>query len=291
MNDLSIVSHIKNEMYFLEQFWRHIHSFEPREIIIIDTGSVDGTYEKLLGFTRDEDIAYHIEQVPHYTGQVYMFNKVVNMATSKWVMKIDVDELYRHETIYTILDLIEQEEYNCINIPTIHHFLNSDLYFNVLEDVPDYHQRIFKKEVFHLNAELDSKNHGSLMWAMTLNMVTFDKEDSMYHYTMLRPLKSLLKRSIINYYIDTIKIEYSEALKDIELRPDFYIKMFTLNNTPVIPAWQIKHSPIPFNDVEDFLISEFVKWGKRVDFPKPQDLIVNKISDWPKAEEAIKNIK
>ncbi len=61
MNDLSIVSHIKNEMYFLEQFWKHIHSFEPREIVIIDTGSVDGTWEKLLELElhkRNNDIIY-----------------------------------------------------------------------------------------------------------------------------------------------------------------------------------------------------------------------------------------
>jgi len=277
-------------MEFLEQFWKHIHSYEPREIIIIDTGSIDGTWEKLHEFVRDEKISYTITQEPHYTGQVYLFNRVIDLATSKWVMKIDADELYRDETVCEILDIIEEDKHNCINIPTIHHFLNSDLFFNVLDDVPDYHQRIFKKEVFEKNAEVGSKNHGSIMWRTTPHMITLEREHSMYHYTMLRPLKKLLKRSIINYYIDIEKKNDAEFMRSIEVDTDYYIELFSEKNIPVIPAWQIVHSPIPFNDVEDFLISEFVKWGKRVDFPKPQDLIVNKIADWPKAEEAIKYI-
>lgn len=290
MNDLSIVGHIKNEIEFLEQFWKHVHSYEPREIIIIDTGSVDGTWEKISTLERHESIGYTIRQEPHYTGQVYLFNRVIEMATSTWVMKIDADELYRHETICEILDTIDAGIYNCINLPTIHHFLNSDLFFNVLEDVPDYHQRVFKKEVFGKNAEIGSKNHGSIMWAKPLTMLTLGMEHAMYHYTILRPLKSLLKRSIINYYIDIDKKRHEDFMKDIEVNTDFYIELFSKKNTPVVPAWQINHSPIPFNTVEDFLISEFVKWGKRVDFPKPQDLMVNKISNWPKAEQAIKEI-
>lgn len=291
MNDLSIVSHIKNEIDFLEQFWKHIHVYEPREIIIVDTGSIDGTYEKLLEFERDERIAYRIEQIPHYTGQVYMFNKVIEMATSTWVMKIDADELYKYETVSTILDIIEDSDYNCIDIPTIHHFINSDLFFNVLDDVPDFHQRVFKKDVFKINAEVGSKNHGSIMWSQPLNMLTFGRDDSMFHYTMLRPFKSLQKRSIINYYIDIEKINDAEFMKTVELNTDEFINFFSEDNTGVVPAWQIVHSPIPFNTLVDYFAKEFVRIGKQVDFQKPQDLIVNKIATWPNEEEILKNIQ
>lgn len=291
MNDLSIVSHIKNEMEFLEQFWKHIHSYEPREIIIVDTGSLDDTYQKLLEFERDERTAYRIEQIPHYTGQVFIFNRVIGMATSTWVMKIDADELYRHETVCKILDVIEEDKYNCINIPTIHHFINSDLFFNVLDDLPDYHQRIFKKNVFSYNAEVGSKNHGSIMWAKPLNTITFGREDSMYHYTMLRPFQKLQKRSIINYCIDIAKMNDEMWMKDIELSPHLHIAFFSKFNVRVVPAWQIVHSPIPFNDLEEYYKEEFIRIGKRVDFPKPQDLIVNKIADWPHEEEILKHIK
>ncbi len=291
MNDLSIVSHIKNEMYFLEQFWKHIHSFEPIEIVIIDTGSVDGTYEKLLSFERNESIAYNIQQIPHYTGQVYMFNKVIELATSTWIMKIDADELYRHETICKILDVIDDDEYNCINIPTIHHFISSDYFFNVLDEVPDYHQRVFRKDVFLENAEIGSKNHGSIMWAKPLKMVTFGREDSMYHYTMLRPLKALQKRSIINYYIDLCKVDSEGFLKLIEENTDDCIAGFYKYDHKVIPAWQTKHFPISFGYLEDYFAYEFVRTGKKVDFQKPEDLIVNKIATWPNEEEILKQIK
>ncbi len=290
MNNLSIVSHIKNETEFLEQFWKHIHSYDPREIIIIDTGSVDDTWDRLQQFEQDPRINYIIKQEPHYTGQVYLFNRVIELATSEWVMKIDADELYRHETICEILDTIESNKYNCINLPTIHHFLNSDLYFNVLDEVPDYHQRIFKKEVFGKNADVWSKNHGSIIWVKPLNMLTLGMEHAMYHYSLLRPLWKLQKRSIINYSIDVRKITEPEYFEQIEKFPIVYICEAERQNISCVPAWHLKHEKVPFNEHEDFYISEFIKWGKKVDFPKPQDLIVNKICDWPKAEEAIKNI-
>ena len=275
-------------MEFLEQFWKHIHSYEPREIIVIDTGSNDGTYEKLLELERNPNIFYRIEQHPHYTGQVWIFNRVIELATSTWVMKIDADELYRHETICKILDVIDEDEYNCINIPTIHHFINSDLYFDVLDEVPDYHQRIFRKDVFLENAETHSKNHGSIIWAKPLNMLTLGREHSMYHYTMLRSFKKILKRSIINYYIDIKKTSNDAFMKDIEDNTEFYIDLFKQNNTCVVPAWQIIHSPIPFNTLEEYYEEEFVTRGKRVNFPKPEDLIVNKIATWPNEEKILK---
>lgn len=290
MNNLSIVSHIKNETEFLEQFWKHIHYYEPREIIIIDTGSVDGTYEKLLEFIRDERIAYTIKQEPHYTGQVYIFNKIIEMATSEWVMKIDADELYRHETICEILDVIEKGEYNCISLPTIHHFLNSDLYFDILNDVPDYHQRIFKKEVWGENIEVWSRNHGSIMWAKPLNILTLGIDHAMYHYSLLRPLWKLQKRSIVNYYIDIDRYHGTDVMFDVERHLSHYIQIFSEMNRKCVPTWQLIHNPIPFNTHEDHYISEFIKWGKKVDFPKPQDLIIHKIADWAKAEEAIKHL-
>jgi hypothetical protein len=203
-------------------------------------------------------------------------------------MKIDADELYRRETVCKILDVIDEDKYNCISIPTIHHFINSDLYFDVLDEVPDYHQRIFKKEVFGTNAEIHSKNHGSIMWAKDLNMLTLGREDSMYHYTMLRSFKKILKRSIINYYIDIDKTRNETFMKDIEENTDFYIELFRLNNISVVPAWQIIHSPIPFNDLEAYYEQEFITIGKRVDFPKPEDLIVNKIATWPNEEKILK---
>lgn len=290
MNDLSIVSHIKNDIEFLDQYWNHIHSYDPREIIILDTGSLDGTWERLQEYNRNPKIFYTIEQYSHYTGQVHVFNKVINMATSTWVMKIDTDELYKYETVCKILDTIEEDKFNCINIPTIHHFINSDLYFNCLQTHPDYHQRIFKKEVFERNAEVGSRNHGSIMWAKPLNILTLDTDNAMYHYSFLRSLEKLNKRAIINYYIDVEKSTDEALFKYIEAEPNDIIDKFRMVNPLITPAFQLEPTLVRFNSLEDFYIAMFTKYGTRVTFEKPEDLKVEKISSWPKAEEALKNI-
>lgn len=286
--NLSIVSHIKNDIEFLPQFWKHIHSYKPREIIVLDTGSTDGTYEWLQSAEKRIDTIYKIEQYPHYTGQVHVFNKVINMATSKWVMKFDTDELYCNSTVSKILNVISADDYNCISIPTIHHFINSDYYFNCIDQYPDYHQRIFKKEVFGENAEVGSRNHGSIIWAKPLNILTLGIEDAMYHYSFLRSFEKLQKRAIINYYIDVEKCEDIELYKNIEKRSDRMIGLFSIPNPKVTPVWQTEPTLIHFNDLKDYYIHQFLKWGKVVDFKKPEDLIVNKILDWPEAEKKMK---
>lgn len=287
MNDISIVSHIKNDIEFVEQFWKHIHSYEPREIIILDTGSIDGTYEALLNSERHPDILYKIEQFPHYTGMVFTFNKIVEMATSTWVIKLDADELLSRSTQSKIFEIIEEGVYNCISIPTIHHFINSDLFFDCLKDYPDYHQRIFKKEIFNSNVSIHSKNHGSIMWNQPFKMITLDFEYPLYHYSFLRSFKKIQKRAVINYYIDTEKITDNIVLKNIEENIEIHIKLFQLRNTKVTPVWQLKPTIIAFNDLEDYYISEFLEFGKIIDFEKPEDLIVNRISKWAKAEEML----
>lgn len=284
-NDISIVSHLKNEMEFLEQYWKHIHTYNPREIVIVDTGSVDGTFEKLQEFEKNPNIKYRIEQHPRYTGMVYCFNQIVAMATSKWVIKLDADELLNRATQEKIIEVIDNDEYNCISIPTIHHFINSDLYFHTPEH-PDFHERIFKRGVFGEDAELGSRNHGSLMWRHKLNILTLDFDYPLYHYSFLRPLKKLQKRAIINYLIDVVESEDEMMLKDIEENTDKYLEMYAENNPKVVPVWQLKPTLVHFNDLEAYYIEMFIKYGKEVDFKKPEDLMVHKIADWTKAETA-----
>lgn len=289
MNDISVVSHIKNDIEFTDQFWHHIHTYNPREIVLLDTGSTDGTYEKLLGFEKHPNIIYKIEQVPIYNGRVSAFNKIIEMATSTWVIKLDVDELLSRSTQSLIFDVINKDEYNCISMPTIHHFVNSDLFFNCLKDHPDYHQRIFKKEVFNNNVTIHSKNHGSVLWNEPLKMVTLNHDYPLYHYSFLRSFEKLQKRAVLNYYIDVKKITDNEELKNIELNIDIHIGKFQLENTVVTPVWQTEPTTVPFNDLEDYYIFEFIKWGKRIHFEKPEDLIVNKIFTWNKAEKVLKD--
>lgn len=288
LNNISIVSHIKNEIEFLEQFWKHIHTYSPREIIILDTGSTDGTWELLMSYEKNPDIIYIIEKFPHYTGQVFIFNKVVNMATSEWVIKLDADELLLRKTQQLIFDVIKNDEYNCISIPTIHHCINSNIFFNCIKDNPDYHQRIFKKSVFNINSDTHSKNHGSILWNYDFKMLTLDFNHPLYHYSFLRSFKKIQKRSIINYYIDIKKITDYKFLENLETNTEHFINKFSQENISVTPAWQLKHTLVRFNDLSVYYVKQFLLLGEYSQFKKPEDLIVNRISDWWGIDEFIK---
>lgn len=288
MNNISIISHIKNDIEFVPQFWKHIHSYNPKEIIILDTGSIDGTYELLTGLPKQDGIQYIIEKFPYYTGMVPVFNKLVSMATSEWVIKLDVDELLRKKTINEIVYIIEKGIYNCISIPTIHHFINSDLFFNCIRDYPDYHQRIFKKEVFNINSSTYSKNHGCIIWNDNLKVETLGFDHALYHYSFLRSFEKIQKRSIINYYIDIEKVEDAEALKNVELNIKEHIELFKTENRQVVPAWQVVPILLKFNDLEEYYISQFTCWGKRNFFAMPEDLILHTIeNNWNNAKKKL----
>ena len=293
MNDISVVSYIKNDIEFVEQFWKHIHTYDPREIAIVDTGSTDGTFEALLSSPKSADIIYKIEQWENHSGRVFSFNKAVYMATSAWVIKLDVDELLSKSTQQKIFETIAADEYNCISIPTIHHFINSDLFFNCIDKHPDYHERIFKRDAYGTNLASDSRNHGSVVWSKPLYVLKLGIEHPLYHYSLLRSFEKIQKRSIINYYIDIEKITDEQQLKYIDQNIGKYIEIFKTNNPQVTPAWQTQPTLVNFNDLEDYYIGEFIKWGSQVDFKKPEDLIVNKISTWerPEKEIADKTIK
>ena len=277
MNDISIVAYIKNDLAFVDQFWRHIHTYDPREIALVDTGSIDGTFEALSAAPKTPGIIYKIEQQENYSGMVSSFNAAVSMATSKWVVKLDIDELLSKSTQEKIFETIAEDKHNCISIPTIHHFINSDLFFDCLDQHPDYHERIFKREAWGVNSETNSRNHGSIIWAKPLNILRLGAEHPLYHYSLLRPFKKLQKRSIINYYIDIEKKTDPRILKYIDQNIDEYIQMFKLSNTGVTPAWQTEPRLINFNDLGEYYIGEYIKWGRCVNFKKPEDLILHKI--------------
>jgi len=290
MNDISVVSYIKNDIEFVEQFWKHIHTYDPREIAIVDTGSTDGTFEALLSSPKSADIIYKIEQWENHSGRVFSFNKAVYMATSAWVIKLDVDELLSKSTQQKIFETIAADEYNCISIPTIHHFINSDLFFNCIDKHPDYHERIFKRDAYGTNLASDSRNHGSVVWSKPLYVLKLGIEHPLYHYSLLRSFEKIQKRSIINYYIDIEKITDEQQLKYIDQNIGKYIEIFKTNNPQVTPAWQTQPTLVNFNDLEDYYIGEFIKWGRQVDFKKPEDLIVNKISIWERPEKEIAGV-
>lgn len=125
---------VKNEERFLRQCLESIKD-AVNEIIIVDTGSTDGT----------------IEIAKEYTEKVYShewendFSKARNIsidyATGDWILIIDADEKLEKADIPILRQLLKSKDYNSI-------------FFSVLSDLPsgvsrNYSQRVFRRGKGH----------------------------------------------------------------------------------------------------------------------------------------------
>jgi glycosyltransferase involved in cell wall biosynthesis len=152
MNDikLSICMMVKNEEENLDRCLTSIKKTcarEDVELIILDTGSSDGTVEIARRFT--DKVYFHAWNNDFSD----MRNKSISHAKGEWILILDADEEFDDEN--SVIDLLEFNKlysYNTVQI-TLRNFTKSDR--NIFSQLPTL--RFFKNKEFRYNGSVHNQ--------------------------------------------------------------------------------------------------------------------------------------
>lgn len=90
------ISMVKNEVDIIEESLRHMVSQGVDQLLVVDNGSDDGTYELLLGLSQELPLIVGLDNEPAY----YQSEKMTWLADrateygAKWIIPFDADEFW-----------------------------------------------------------------------------------------------------------------------------------------------------------------------------------------------------
>lgn len=114
---ISIVTAVKDEVHNLEGFFTSLGRL-PFEVVMIDTGSTDGTLECLYGLQKTLPYPLHIgkfKEDPFHFGKAK--NAAVNLATGDYVFVLDADERLSQELLDGLRDFVGRAQPEAVEFP------------------------------------------------------------------------------------------------------------------------------------------------------------------------------
>lgn len=138
---LSVVIITKNEARHIAACLTSVRFAD--EIIILDSGSTDGTVEiaRALGAT--------VHQSENWPGFGPQKNRALDLATQPWVLAIDADEQVTQALHEEIIATLNTPQYEAYEIPRLSEFCGKPIHHSGW--YPDYVLRLFRREVGRFN--------------------------------------------------------------------------------------------------------------------------------------------
>ena len=108
--DVSIIAANYNNGQYLEEFVRSVSHSEvlPKELIIVDDGSTDNSIKLLEGF---KDVGFlKVIKFEKNRGFCHALNEGIKIASGKYILRIDPDDIILPNRIATQFDFLEQNK-------------------------------------------------------------------------------------------------------------------------------------------------------------------------------------
>lgn len=112
----SIITPVYNSFDLMEDYFRSLKSqtYKNFEVILIDDGSGDGSYEKLKRYIKDSNLDIKLYTTGVTSGPGYARNIGIDAAAGDWITFIDSDDKVESTLLSEICSVIENNNVNCV---------------------------------------------------------------------------------------------------------------------------------------------------------------------------------
>ncbi|WP_270238161.1 glycosyltransferase family 2 protein [Clostridium perfringens] len=112
----SIITPVFNSFSLMERYFESLNnqSYKNFEIILVDDGSSDGSYEKLLEYQKTSNLIIKILKTEKNSGPGYARNIGIEAASGEWITFIDNDDWVSIELLSKVYRIIKREEADCV---------------------------------------------------------------------------------------------------------------------------------------------------------------------------------
>lgn len=157
MSTISANVLVRNERKHVDSFVHNMLEAGIDEVIFLDGGSTDGSYERLL-YWKNKYSFIHVLLWEQPQGSSYKkgFNEVarrnlmIDASSMEWCLYIDIDERIPVSFKKDVLNIINEGKQNFIAIPR-YHFWSQNIRVNLSDDkvwFPDLNYRLFRRNEY-----------------------------------------------------------------------------------------------------------------------------------------------